>query len=334
MTTQGAVARELRRLVDGYQRSQALHVVAMLRVSDLLAERPMTAAEIAAATGAHERSLARVLRALVTVGVYAVDDGRYSNTELGAALCSGAPGGAGEWARLIGRPYYWNTWSGLADTVRSGDNTFAALHGESVWQWRAKHPEEQPIFNEAMTGMTNAVNAAVAASYEWSRFAMVADVGGGHGALLAAVLSRHPAVRGVLFEQPHVIASAGEPLVAAGVADRCELVGGSFFDSVPPADAYVLKSVIHDWDDEESVAILRTCRSAAGPDGVLVLVEQLVDQAPDPVRTAFSDINMMVMPGGGERTTEEYAALLAAAGWTFTRAVPTGTDSFVLEAMA
>ena len=287
-------------------------------------EGPRGVEELAAATATHEAALSRLMRALVTIGVYSQDaDGRYANTALGEAL-SGS--GFVDWVRMIGRPFYWNAWAGLEGSIRTGDNAFSSMNGMSVWQWRALHPDDQAAFDAAMTGVTGPVVEAVAQAYDFGRHATVVDVGGGHGALLTAILRRHPSVHGVLFDQPQVVEAAAVPA-------ECERYAGDFFESVPGnADAYLLKSVIHDWDDDKSVMILRSCRRAAGASTVLLLVEQLLDAAPDPARTAFSDLNMLVMPGGRERTTDEYAALLTRGGWSLERVINTSTDHFVLQA--
>ena len=310
----------------GFQHAQALHVAATLGLSELLAGGPRDIGELAAATETHAGSLTRLMRALVAIGVYSQDaEGRYANTPLGEAL---SVGGFVDWVRMIGRPFYWNAWAGLEDSIRTGDNAFSSINGMSVWQWRAQHPDDQAAFDAAMTGITGPVVDAVAQAYDFGRHATVVDVGGGRGALLTAILRRHPSVHGVLFDQRQVVEGAAVP------AD-CERVAGDFFESVPEnADAYLLKSVIHDWDDDESTAILRTCRRAASSSTVLLLVEQLLDAAPDPARTAFSDLNMLVMPGGRERTTDEYAALLADAGWSLEQVISTATDHFVLRATA
>jgi SAM-dependent methyltransferase len=322
-----AVAR-MRAMVNGYQVSHALSVAASLGLSDLLADGPRTPAELAAATGTHEPTLRRLLRALATVGVYErQDDGRFALTELGATLRSDVPGSVAGWATLIGRPSYVHAWAALEDSVRTGENAFTRVHGTSVWEYRAARPEEQAVFDRAMTSLSGPVIDAVARAYDFGRFGSVVDVGGGRGHQLAAILERHPGVRGVLFDQPEAVAA-----VAPG--ERTSVVGGDFFESVPEGcDAYLLKAVLHDWPDEECVAILRSCRRAMAPGGVVLLVEQLLDLAPDPVRTAFSDLNMLVAPGGRERELAEYGSLLTAAGFSLGRAVPTGTDVFVIEAL-
>ena len=326
---------DLRRLVNGYQVTQAIHVAALLKLSDHMAESPRTVAELAAATATHEQSLLRLLRALSTVGVYTQhDDGRFANAAMGHALRSDAPGSIAGWARFVGSDYYWQAWAALSHSVQTGENAFAATHGMPVWEYRRRHPEAQRAFDEAMTALSGAVVDAVLDAYDFGRFRTVADVGGGKGALLSGVLRRHPSVRGILFDQPEVVRGADAFLASAGVADRCETVAGSFFEAVPHgADAYVLKSVIHDWPDGEAVAILRVCRQAIDGDGVLLLVEQLLDATPDQMRTAFSDLNMLVGPGGRERTQAEYAGLLDAAGFRLDRLVPTASDVLVLEAV-
>jgi len=319
-------SRELLRLIGGYQVSQAISVAARLGISDVLATSPQTLSELARSTGADVPSLGRLMRALTALGLYTDDSGTFANTELGAALRVDAPRSVAGWARFIGTGSYWQTQAALEQSVRSGETAFSIVHGEPVWEYRARHPEEQDAFDAAMTSMADAVTEAVVAAYDFGRYGTVVDVGGGHGRLLLGILERYPAVKGVLFDQPEVVAGAS--------TDRFQVAGGDFFDSVPAGDALVLKSVIHDWADAESIAILRNCREALPSDGRVLLVEQLLDRSPDPVRTAFSDLNMLIMTGGRERTTDEYAALLAAAGLDLVGTVATASTTFVIEAAA
>jgi hypothetical protein len=245
-------------------------------------------------------------------------------SELGAQLRSDVPNSLHGWASFVGRPYYWNAWAHLGESMRSGENTFRRVYGESVWEYRSKRPEESAIFDRAMSALTGASNAAVLDAYDFGRFGTFVDVGGGNGALLAGILDRHPSVRGVLFDQPHVVANARALLADRGVEDRCEVAAGSFFESVPTGgDAYVLKAIIHDWEDAEAEAILRTCRRAMREDATLLVIEQELGGPNERPPAKFSDLNMLVSPGGQERTRDEYAALLAAAGFELTRAVPT-----------
>ena len=319
-------SRELLRLIGGYQVSQAISVAARLGISDVLATSPQTLSELAQSTGADVPSLGRLMRALTALGLYTDDSGTFANTELGAALRVDAPRSVAGWARFIGTGSYWQTQAALEQSVRSGETAFSIVHGEPVWEYRARHPEEQDAFDAAMTSMADAVTEAVVAAYDFGRYGTVVDVGGGHGRLLLGILERYQAVKGVLFDQPEVVAGAS--------TDRFQVAGGDFFDSVPAGDALVLKSVIHDWADAESIAILRNCREALPSDGRVLLVEQLLDRSPDPVRTAFSDLNMLIMTGGRERTTDEYAALLAAAGLDLVGTVATASTTFVIEAAA
>ncbi|MET9317842.1 methyltransferase [Kribbella sp. NPDC003505] len=319
-------SRELLGLIGGYQVSQAISVAARLGISDVLATSPQTLSELAQSTGTDVPSLARLMRALTALGLYTDDGGTFANTELGAALRVDAPRSVAGWARFIGTGSYWQTQAALEQSVRSGETAFSIVHGEPVWEYRARHPEEQDAFDAAMTSMADAVTDAVVAAYDFGRYGTVVDVGGGHGRLLLGILERYPAVKGVLFDQPEVVAGAS--------TDRFQVTGGDFFDSVPAGDALVLKSVIHDWADTESIAILRNCRDALPAEGRVLLVEQLLDRSPDPVRTAFSDLNMLIMTGGRERTTDEYAALLAAAGLELIGTVATASTTFVIEAAA
>ena len=327
--------RELRRLVIGYQVSQAVHVAATLGLSDLLGDGPKSVAELAEATGADARSLTRLMHGLATVGLYVSEgDETFANTELGDAFRADAPRSVARWARFVGRPFHWQAYGLLEHSIRTGENAFSVVHGESVWDYLAKHPDEQSVFDDAMTALSQTVAYDVVGAYDFGRFGTVVDVGGGRGMLVAAVLKHYPSVDGVLFDQPDVVAGAHELLSATGVSQRCRVVGGSFFDQVPDGgDLYLLKSVIHDWPDAESVEILRACRRAMPAHGRLLLVEQLLDESPDPVRTAFSDLTMLIMAGGQERTTDEYHALLTAAGFDLTRTVSTGSDAFLIEAV-
>ncbi|HEX4745886.1 MAG TPA: methyltransferase [Gaiellaceae bacterium] len=328
------MSAELARLIDGFRVTQTIYAAVELGIPDLLADAERGVDDLAAASGADASALYRLLRALASLGVLHETDGRrFSLTELGRPLRSDVPGSLHGWVRLTGRDYLWRSWGNLAAAVREGTNSFRMLHGADVWEWRADHPEESVIFDEAMTSLTAAGNAAILAAYDFGRFEKVVDVAGGNGALLGGILAAHPQLRGVLFDQQHVVAGAEPVLQAAGVADRCEIVAGSFFESVPEGgDAYVLKSIIHDWEDEESVAILGACREAMGPRAVLLLVER--DLGPPNANPAakLSDLNMLVMPGGRERTVEEYAALLDRAGLALDAVHPTATGHLVIEA--
>jgi hypothetical protein len=325
---------DLRRLINGYQISQALHVAAVLGIADLLADGARTSDELAEANDTHAATLYRLLRALASIGVFEEADGkRFALTPLGDGLRSDAPGSLAGWAAFVGRPSSWQAWGALLYSVQTGETAFAHVHGADVWEYRARNPDDQGAFDRAMIALTGHVNGALLEAYDFARFGTVVDVGGGHGALLTALLLEHPEMRGVLFDQPHVVAAAEHPIAAAGMADRCSLVGGSFFDGVPGGgDAYVLKSILHDWDDEHALAILRSCCEAMAARAAVLVVERVLGPANEAPDAKFSDLTMLVAQGGRERSVDEFAALFAAAGLRLERTVPSASPFSVLEA--
>jgi O-methyltransferase domain/Dimerisation domain len=325
----------LRRLVNGYQVTQAIHV-AVLGIADLLAAGPRSSDDLAAATETHSWTLYRLLRALAGVGVFREEENRhFALTDLGACLRSDAPEPVGGWAAFVGEPYQWQAWSALLHSVRTGENAFRHVHGIDSWTFRARHPELSASFDRAMTDLSRQLSAAILAAYDFGRFGHVVDVGGGNGAFLAAILAKHPAMYGVLFDQPHVVSGAAPVLAATGVADRCQVIGGSFFDSVPTGgDAYVLKAILHDWEDEPCVGILRTCCQAMADGAALLVVERELGRPNQDPDAKFSDLNMLVGPMGQERTPDEYAALFAEAGFQFLRFIPSAVGTGIYEGVA
>jgi O-methyltransferase domain/Dimerisation domain len=334
--TSESPTQTLRRLVNGYQVTQAVHVAATLGIADLLRGGPRSSAELAAATETHAPSLHRVLRALAALGVlHEGDDGRFSLTAIGDCLRSDADEPVGGWADYVGRPVHFQAWGALLHAVRTGENAFALVHGTDVWEYRAQHPQDGAVFDRAMTDVSRRANAHLLEAYDLGGFGLVVDVGGGHGALMAAVLGAHPQLRGVVFDQPHVVAGAPEVLEAAGVADRCEVVGGSFFDGVPPGgDAYLLKAILQDWEDEDALRILHSCRAAVADGGAVLVVERELGAPNESPDAKLSDLNMMVGPGGRERAREEFAELLSAGGFALDRVVPTAIGLSVFEGRA
>ncbi len=326
----------LRQMIDSFQVSQALHVAATLGIADLLKDGKRDVGELATATGTHEGALYRLLRALASVGVFEEDaDRAFALTELGECLRTDAVEPLGAWARQIGRPYYWQTWDHLLFSIQTGKNAFPDLHdGLRVWDWRAERPQESAIFDAGMMAIARSLSQSVLVAYDFGQYATVADIGGGNGALLAAILTEHRGMRGINFDQPHVVARAGSLFEAAGVADRATSIGGSFFESVPTgADAYILKSVLHDWDDDECARILRKVREACGTAKLLVL-EWVVGEPNTNPRSKFSDLNMLVMPGGRERTEAEWRRLFEAGGFELTSIVTSGAGPSVIEGIA
>lgn len=316
--------------IMGYRVTQAIHVAAKLRVADMLAGGPQPSTTLAQLTGAHPEALHRALRALVNVGVFEeMGDGRFALTPVGALLRTGVPGSLRGAAIFFGHSWHWGKWGGLAHSVMTGVPPGGVPSPQAFSELAARDPETAAILNEGMTSLTAPVNAAIAAVFDFSAIGTLVDVGGGHGALISAILLANPGLRGILFDIAAVIDGAKPPIEAAGLIERCQLVGGDFFEKIPAGgDAYILKWIIHDWDDERSVAILRNCHVAMSGGGKLLLVERLIpgrvkSSATPGQEPAFADLNMLVLTGGRERTEDEFRALLEAAGFTLTRIIPT-----------
>lgn len=307
----------LHELINGYQVSQAIHVGACLRLADHLADGPKTSGDLAVMTDTDASALYRLLRALAAAGVLReAEDRMFSLTPVGQYLRTDIAGSRQAWAAFIGRPAVWEAWGHLLHSVRSGQNAFLHVHGMDVWGYRASNTEEGTIFDSAMREGSVRTFKALAAAYDFGQFNRIVDVGGGNGSFLAGILAANPSTSGVLFDQTHVIAGARKVLELAGVVSQCEVIGGSFFDRVPPgADAYILKFILHDWTDEQAVAILRTCRRAMTRDGKLLVIERVVAPPNEGLEGKLSDLNMLVNAGGRERTEGEFAALLDSAGF-------------------
>jgi hypothetical protein len=236
---------------------------------------------------------------------------------------------------MIGSAPAWSSWSALLESVRTGEAAFPKVHGMSNWEYRLRHPEEQALFDTAMGVASAAATAAIVAAYDFDQLSVLADIAGGNGTLLAAILSANPGLHGVLFDQEQVVAHAVPVLLAAGVMDRCQIVGGDFFDALPRGpDGYLLKSILHDWDDDQAIKILANCRAAMEPGARCLIVEVAVEGPNQPDRSKFLDIRMLVLNGGRERTTTELAQLLRAAGFEPGRVVNTRSPFKIVEGLA
>jgi ubiquinone/menaquinone biosynthesis C-methylase UbiE len=322
-------------MITAFWVSRAIYVAAKLGLADLIKDQPKTAEELAAATGTHAPSLYRVMRALASVGVFAEDkEGRFANTPLSETLRSDVPGSLRAFAMVELGQEHFPAWGNLMHSVKTSEIAFDNLFKQSTWEYYAQNPEDAHNFNVAMKGLTEMLNAAVLQAYDFSGINKLIDIGGGTGSLVAAILNAYPQMRGVVFDLPHAVAEAGPMLDAAGVHDRCELVSGDFFESVTEGgDAYILKLIIHDWDDEKSVAILRNIHRAMNEQGRLLLVETVVPEGNQPHLSKFLDLNMLVMTGGRERTEAEFSSLFAAAGFKLARVIPTESPVSVIEAI-
>ena len=326
---------EILGLVNGYQVTQAIHVAVILGVPDRLKDGPRTSDELAAWSEAHPDALYRLLRALAAVGVLHEGHERcFSLTAVGDCLRSDSADSVGGWAALVGRPYMWQAWGHLLHSVRTGENAFADLNGgKSVWQYRAEHPAENEIFNLAMTALSGGAVAALLKGYDFSRFRHIADIGGGQGQAIAGILAANPDMRGTLFDQPHVVTKAKLMLAGAALDHRCDVVAGNFFESVPAgADAYMLRVVLHDWNDEEAISILKVCRQAITAAARLLIVERVIAPPNEGFPGKFSDLNMLVSPGGRERTREQFADLCDAARFKLVGVTAAGPRLSVIEA--
>ncbi|HEY7485070.1 MAG TPA: methyltransferase [Streptosporangiaceae bacterium] len=310
-------------MVFGFRDAQIIYVAARLGLADLLADGPRSSADLAKQTDTHQPSLYRLLRALAILGAVAeVERDRFELTETGRPLRADVPGSVRGLVMLFGGEEVWRTWGELLYSVRTGKYAWEHVTGQRPFDYFAGHPELSATFNKAMSEGTRAAAPDLIKAYDFARFTTLVDVGGGDGTLIAEILAAAPSLRGVLYDLPAGLEHADRTLAAAGVAGRCQVVGGDFFESVPAgADAYLLKSVIHDWDDDQATAILRRCREAVPPDGTLLVVEPILPPTIDSTEaagTVMSDLNMLVATGGRERTEEEFRALLAAAGFTMT----------------
>jgi len=320
-------------MISGFWISRAIYVAAKLGVADHLSDGYRTIDELAAATGTHAPSLYRVLRALASVGVFTEDGKRgFALTPLAETLRTDVSGSLRAFATVeLGEEHY-PAWGELLHSVRTGEIAFDRAFGMPVWEFFEQNPENAKTFNDAMTGMTLAVNDAVLSSYDFSSIGKIIDVGGGHGSLIASILKAHPEMRGILFDAPPVIEGARCRLQDEGIAERCEAIAGDFFESVPGGgDAYILKWIIHDWDEERSITILKNCHRAMAENGRLLLVEAVVPFGSEPHFSKFIDLNMLVMTGGRERTEDEYRTLFEASGFRLTRIIPTESPMSIIE---
>jgi hypothetical protein len=332
-------AETMLQLIRGFWISRALFVAVKTGIPDLLQDQAKSVVELAAATTMHAPSLNRVLRGLVSVGVLTEDDqGRFALTPLGATLRDGVPGSMRAWALTQLGDDNYQSWGDVLHSVQTGEPAFDHVFGMGVWEYRAEHPEQARIFDEAMANLGNVANEAILESYNFSSIDKLVDVGGGNGSLLIFLLNANPNLKGVVFDAPHVAEGAKQRITAAGLNGRCEVIAGDFFVSVPGGgDAYMLSRIIHDWDDAQAIAILKNCRRAMSPGSKLLLSERVIPSRIEPSTASqavvLTDLLMMVMTGGRERTEDEFRELFDAAGFRLTRVIPTRSTMSIIEAV-
>jgi predicted O-methyltransferase YrrM len=338
-SSSGATPPALWRLIAGYMPARVIHVAAELGIADLLATEAKTADALAQETNTASVPLRRLLRALASIGlVEELELGRFALTAAGSQLRSNVPGSMRNVALMFGGERAWRSWGELLHSVRTGESGTHRVYGVGSFEYLAANPEQAAIFNAAMAENTRRITELLVSTYDFSQFRSIVDVGGGNGALMAAILAANAGVLGTVFDLPNGMAQAQQNLADAGVAARCEIIAGDFFRSVPEAaDAYVLKYIIHDWDDAQSIAILSNCGNAMHQASKILLIERVMPErmeaTPIHQRIAMADMNMLAMPGGQERTEQEYRNLFAVAGLLLERTTPLpGSEISIIEA--
>lgn len=323
---------QLDRMITGYWLSQAIYAAAKFGIADLLAAGPRTADDLAGETSTNADALYRLLRALASAGIFIEGPPRtFALTPLAEPLQADVPGSKRALALMAGDEQF-AAWTEVVYSIQTGKKAFDKVFGKPVFDYLGEHHEKAKIFDAAMVGIHGRESGAVRAAYDFSSIKTIVDIGGGNGSQLIALLQANPHMRGILFDLPHVVERAKEPIAAAGLAGRCEVVAGSFFEAVPAgADAYFMRHIIHDWEDEKSLTILRNCHKAMPTDGRLLLVESVIPPGNDPFAGKFLDLVMLMIPGGKERTADEYRTLLADAGFELSRIVPTDSEVSVVE---
>jgi hypothetical protein len=321
---------QLMQHTNAFVTSRCVYVVAEAGVADHIDQIPQTTEALAKATGTNAAALYRVLRLLASHGIFEWKAGVWGHTDASRFLRSDDPGSMRDYIRMIGQPVFWNAWQHLEHSLRTGETGFLQIDGGGVFGYLAEHPHESSIFNAAMTSKSHRDIAAVLPAYDFSQFPVIADIAGGRGHLLRAILKSSPKTQGILFDQPHVVAE-----VEPGKDEKLTVIGGSFFtDRMPQADAYLLMNIIHDWADAESIKILSAIRRDMPQHARVLIIESIVPATPAPHLSKELDIVMMVLPGGKERTKEEYADLVAKCGLRLKEVVNTKSPYSILEIVA
>lgn len=327
-------AQHVLQMATGYMISAALGVAAQLGIADELAAGPRATADLARTKGVNEDALYRVLRVLAMVGIFAETAPRtFALTPAADTLRAGVPGSVRDVVVWMADPFHFRVYAEAMHAVRTGETVGERVVGMPVFEYFQRDRELSETFNNAMTSFSASIAPAVLEAYDFSGIGVLVDVAGGHGMVLASILREYPNMRGILFDVEHVIAGA-HALDAMGVRDRCQTVSGDFFEAVPAGgDAYVMKHIIHDWDDARAGVILRNIRTAlqGKADGKVILIEAVIKPGDDPDLAKLLDIEMLLLPGGRERTEEEFASLFARAGFELTRIVPTQSPVCVIE---
>jgi hypothetical protein len=314
--------------------SRLIYVAAKLELADRLKHGPLTVEDLATAAEVQAPALYRALRALASVGIFAETKGkRFKLTPLAVTLQKAVPGSMHAAALMLGEKYWEDAWAQLLHGIKTGEMPFLKAHGIPPFEYLEKHPEDLKIFGETMTSVSSTENPAIAAAYKFSGIRTLVDVGGGNGSLLATILKANPKLKGVLFDQPSVITRAKQDrhITAKGIAERCTLESGDFFEAVPKGgDAYIMKRTLHDWDDERCAKILANCRTAMSEKGMVLVVDAVIAPGNEPDRGKLLDMQMLVI-GGHERTKQDFATVFKNAGLKLTHVVPTKCPLSIVE---
>jgi len=322
-------------MATGFASAQALFAAARLGVADALADGPLSPSDIAARIGTDPDATARLLRYLASFSVFGpLPDGRYELTSMSEALRTDSPTSVRPLLTMLGHPSYWGAWGQLEYSMQSGAPSIDKLHGRPLFEHLQKDVEFGAVFNAGMTCVAEMNTPPILSAYDFTKFATIVDVGGGQGSLLASILRDSPDSRGVLFELESVARDARPVIDEAGVADRCSIEVGSFFESVPTgADLYLLMHIVHDWNDEKALEILQNVRASIEPGGTLLVIEDVIPEGNRPHAGKMLDLDMLLFVGGKERTAAEYRDLLGRAGFRLTRIVPTVAPACLVEAV-
>lgn len=323
---------QMQRMLVGHFTAQCLHTAAVLGLADLIEEGKTSAQDLALATMCDRDSIQRLMRTLTSLGVCIQDlDGRFALTPLGATLRSNAAESVRDMAVFVASQPMWSAWGSLPDSLKTGEASFASRNGATIYQYLASHHDLWTVFNRFMSAQSKLHNAAIIDAYDFSGIDTLVDVGGSHGATVSAILARYPAMKGVVFDQPEVVAKA--ELCPAELKERCRIAAGNMLESVPAgADAYLIKRVLMECTDQEAVAVLRNCRTAMNLAGRVLIVDPMLPGANVPHPNWLMDINALVVHGGACRTEAQFSDLLAATGFSLSRVIATRSPNFVIEA--
>ncbi len=335
MKDETQTTQTLKQMIAGAWITQGIYVVAQLGIADLLKDDSKSYAELAITTGVHARSLYRLLRALASVGIFAeASSGYFELTPLAECLQSDHPNSLRGYAIKSGQPWEWEPWGHLLESIKTGKPVFKNIFGMERFDYLATDPSASKIYTQAISSISDKQDAAIATGYDFSSIHNLVEVAGGSGTLIASILKANLTMQGVLFDLPHVVAEARPLIEGLGLQDRCQLVGGDFFKSVPTGgDAYLLRYIVHDWDDERAIAILKNCYQAMQPNGRLLLVEMVIPPGNEPFFGKLLDLQMLINYGGSERTEAEYQILLETAGFSQTKIYPLAPPVSVIEAI-